>query len=280
RMSDAKSYADPQPLGEVMMGGTVGEVIESNSARFAVGDKVLAMGGWQLYATQNEKLLQKVDDTHIPLSAFLGPVGMPGVTAWYGLNMICAPKEGETVVVSSASGAVGSVVGQLAKAKGCFVVGIAGGADKCAHVVNDLGFDACIDYKAGNLRDSFKTALGTKRIDAYFDNVGGEILETVLGRMNAFGRLALCGMIAGYDGEPIPIKNPIALLVNRVRLQGFIVTDHMEHWPKAMAELGEVVASGTLKYHETIAQGLASAPEAFVGLLKGKNLGKQLVKLS
>ena len=279
RMNDAKSYIAPQPLGEVMGGGTVGEIVESHSSTLAVGDKVVGMGGWQLFANQHERAVQKVDDRHIPLSAYLGSVGMPGVTAWYGLNMICAPQPGETVVVSAASGAVGSVVGQLAKAKGCRAIGIAGGAEKCAYVRDELGFDACIDYKGGNLRSNLKEALEGRGIDSYFDNVGGDILNAVLERMNAFGRIAICGMIAGYDGQPIPITTPALLLVNRLKVQGFIVSEHMDQWPAALAELGQMVAAGKLKYRESVADGLASAPQAFMGLLKGKNFGKQLVKL-
>ncbi|MDB5834362.1 MAG: 2-alkenal reductase, partial [Caballeronia sp.] len=214
RMDDSKSYAASQPLNEVMIGGTVGEVVESKNPKFAIGDKVVGSYGWQEFGTSDGKGLRKVDDTHIPLSTYLGPVGMPGVTAWLGLNKIIEPKAGETVVVSAASGAVGSVVGQLAKAAGCRAVGIAGGADKCRYVTETLGFDACIDYKAGNLHDDLKAAL-PNGADGYFENVGGEILDAVLSRMNAFGRIALCGMIASYDGSPMPLKKPALLLTQR-----------------------------------------------------------------
>jgi hypothetical protein len=286
RMDDVKSYAEPQPLGAVMIGGTVGEVVFSNSPRFTVGDQVLGMGGWQEYAVVDADvrgaMLYKVDTTHIPLSAYLGAVGMPGVTAWYGLIKIIAPKAGETVVVSAASGAVGSVVGQLAKARGCRVVGVAGGADKCRYVVDELGFDACIDYKAHAEPKAFYKALKEatpQGIDGYFENVGGMILDAVLLRMNAFGRIALCGMIAGYDGEPLPVQNPLLILTNRLKIEGFIVTEHPEVWPDATKELGMLVASGKMKFRESVAQGIASAPEAFLGLLRGRNFGKQLVKL-
>ncbi len=285
RMSDSKSYADPQPLGTPMIGGTVGEVVESRNPRFQPGDKVVAMGGWQLYSVVDASVpgaLRKVDTTHIPLSAYLGAVGMPGVTAWYGLVRICEPKPGETVAVSAASGAVGSAVGQLAKARGCRVVGIAGGAEKCGYVVDELGFDACIDYKQHADSQSLSKALkeaAPKGIDGYFENVGGMVLDAVLSRMNAFGRIALCGMIAGYDGQPLPITEPRGLLTNRLKLQGFIVAEHMEDWPEALTELGGLVARGQLKYRESVADGLAAAPEAFLGLLKGRNFGKQLVKL-
>ncbi len=278
RMDDSKSYAASQPLNEVMIGGTVGEVVESNNPKFAIGDKVVGTYGWQEFGTSDGKGLRKVDDTHIPLSAYLGPVGMPGVTAWLGLNKIIEPKAGETVVVSAASGAVGSVVGQLAKAAGCRAVGIAGGADKCRYVTETLGFDACVDYKAGNLRDDLKAAL-PNGADGYFENVGGEILDAVLSRMNAFGRIALCGMIASYDGSPMPLKKPALLLTQRLKVQGFIVSESPEVWPEALTQLGGLVAQKKLQYRETIAQGLENAPEAFLGLLKGKNFGKQLVKL-
>lgn len=285
RMNDSKSYAQPQPLDSVMLGGTVGEVVASKHARFAVGDKVLGMGGWQEYSLVdgNERgALHKVDTTHIPLSAHLGAVGMPGVTGWYGLVKIINPKAGETVVVSAASGAVGGVVGQLAKARGCRVVGVAGGADKCRYVVDELGFDACIDYKAHPDMRSFYAALKEatpQGIDGYFENVGGMILDAVLLRMNAFGRIAMCGMIAGYNGEPTPMQNPALILINRLKVEGFIVSEHPEVWPDATKELGTMTATGQLKFRESVAQGMASAPEAFLGLLKGKNFGKQLVKL-
>jgi NADPH-dependent curcumin reductase len=285
RMNDAKSYAAPQPLNEVMIGGTVGEVVESKNEHFKPGDKVVGMGGWQEYLVVNASqrgVLQKVDTTHIPLSAYLGAVGMPGVTAWYGLVKIINPKAGETVVVSAASGAVGGAVGQLAKARGCRVVGIAGGPQKCAQVVEELGFDACIDYKAHSDLKSLSKALKEacpNGIDGYFENVGGMILDAVMLRTNAFARMAFCGMIAGYNGEPIPMAYPQLILSNRMKLEGFIVSEHMEVWPEALKELGTLVATGKFKYRETVAQDLANAPEAFLGLLKGKNFGKQLVKL-
>jgi NADPH-dependent curcumin reductase CurA len=278
RMEDTKSYAAPQALDTVMVGGTAGEVVASRNPKFAVGDKVVGMFGWQEYGRSNGAGLTKVDTTHVPLSAYLGPVGMPGVTAWVGLNRIIEPKAGETVVVSAASGAVGSVVGQLAKAKGCRVVGVAGGAEKCAAVVDEYGFDACVDYKAGQLDADLKAAT-PGGIDGYFENVGGPVLDAVLRRFNAFGRIAVCGLIAGYDGQPMPVQNFRSVLVNRLKLQGFIVSEFPDLWPGALQELGALVASGRLKYRETIAQGLASAPEAFMGLLKGRNFGKQLVKL-
>ena len=279
RMNEGRSYAAFQPLDETMVGGTVGEVVESRNAKFAIGDQVVAYLGWQEYGVSDGKGVYKADTTHLPLSAYLGAVGMPGVTAWYGLNRIIAPKGGETVVVTAASGAVGSVVGQLAKLAGCRAIGIAGGAEKCAYVVDELRFDGCIDYKRDDVAKALK-ALAPDGVDGYFENVGGEILNAVLPRMNAFGRIALCGLIAGYDGQPLPITNPNWFLISRLKLEGFIVTEHMEVWPAALKELGGLVARGKLRYRETIAQGLESAPAAFIGLLKGQNFGKQLVKLT
>lgn len=285
RMNDGKSYAQPQPLNAVMQGGTVGEVVASKSAAYQVGDKVVGMGGWQQYQladAQTQGVMRKVDATRVPLSAYLGAVGMPGVTAWVGLMTIIEPKAGETVVVSAASGAVGSIVGQLAKSVGCRAVGLAGGPDKCKAVVEEFGFDACIDYRLHPDLKSLSAALKEacpKGIDGYFENVGGLILDAVLLRANAFSRIAMCGMIAGYNGEPIPLQAPQLILVNRMKVQGFIVGEHMQHWPQALKELGMGVASGKLKYRETVAQGIEAAPEAFIGLLKGRNFGKQLVKL-
>ena len=286
RMNDAKSYAVPQAVGETMGGGTVGEVVESKNAKFAVGDKVVGMGGWQEYSVVDADLVgavRKVDTTHIPLSSYLGAVGMPGVTAWYGLVKIIEPKAGETMVVSAATGAVGSAFAALSKARGCRTVGIAGGPDKCKYAVDELGFDACIDYKlhkdAVSLSKALKEAC-PNGIDGHFENVGGMVLDAVLSRMNAFGRIAVCGMIAGYNGAPLPITYPALILINRLKLQGFIVSEHMEVWPEALKELGTLVATGKLTPRESIAQGIEAAPEAFLGLLKGKNFGKQLVKIS
>jgi NADPH-dependent curcumin reductase CurA len=285
RMNDAKSYAAPQPLDQVMLGGTVGEVVESKNDAFKPGDKVLGMGGWQEYAVvdaQQRGVLQKVDATHVPLSAYLGAAGMPGVTAWYGLRKIIEPKAGQTVLVSSASGAVGSVVGQLAKLSGCRAIGIAGGPDKCRYVTDELGFDACIDYKA--LRDlrSLSSALkeaAPSGVDGYFENVGGLLLDAAMLQLNAFGRIAVCGMIAGYNGEPVPMQYPQLILSARLTVRGFIVSEQMEAWPEALKELVPLVAAKKLKFRESIAEGLENAPKAFLGLLKGENFGKQLVKL-
>ncbi|QOF81539.1 NADP-dependent oxidoreductase [Variovorax sp. 38R] len=285
RMNDSKSYAQPQPVGQVFQGGTVGEVVESKHPKYAVGDKVVGFGGWQEYSVVDGSqpgALKKVDTTHVPLSHYLGAVGMPGVTAWYGLVKIIAPKAGETVVITAASGAVGSAFGALAKARGCRVVGIAGGPDKCKYVTDELGFDACIDYRQHPDVKTMSAALKEacpNGIDGYFENVGGYIFDAVLLRTNAFARVALCGMIAGYDGAPLPLANPALILINRLKIEGFIVSEHMEVWPEALTELGTLVGTGKLKPRESVAQGIEAAPEAFLGLLKGKNFGKQLVKL-
>jgi len=285
RMNESKSYAAPQPLGQVMQGGTVGEVVESLSPQFKTGDQVVGMGGWQQYSVVSvgqPGALRMVDTTHVPLSHYLGAVGMPGVTAWYGLNRIIAPKAGDTVVVSAATGAVGSAFAALAKARGCRTVGIAGGPDKCQYALEELGFDACIDYKrhqdAGSLSKALK-AVCPDGIEGHFENVGGMVLDAVLPLMNAFGRIALCGMIAGYDGKPVPLTYPALILMSRLKIQGFIVSEHPEIWPEALKELGTLVGTGKLKPRESVAQGLEAAPEAFLGLLKGKNFGKQVVRL-
>ncbi len=285
RMNAGKNYAQPQPLGEPMIGGTVGEVAESKNAKFKVGQTVQCMGGWQAYSLINADMpgaLKHVNAEKISMSHYLGAVGMPGVTAWYGLNKIIQAKPSATVTVSAASGAVGSAYGALAKARGFRVVGIAGGKAKCDYVVNELGFDACIDYKAHTDYISLSKALRDacpNGIDGHFENVGGMVLDAVMLRANDFSRIAVCGMIAGYNGEPLAMTNPTLILKSRMTIEGFIVSEHMEVWPEALAELAELIASGKFNPRQTIAQGLASAPEAFMGLLKGHNFGKQVVKL-
>lgn len=286
RMSKAKNYAAGQELNTVMQGGTVGEVVESKHADFKVGDTVICTGGWQLYyrtaPTMDSNHVRKIDVSRIPMSVYLGAAGMPGITAWYGLNKIIKPQSGETLVVSAASGAVGSVVGQLAKQKGCRVIGIAGGPEKCEYVVETLGFDDCIDYKAYPDAETLShelRQLAPNGVDAYYENVGGYIMDAVLDNLNAFARVAICGLIAGYDGRAIPISNPRAILVARASITGFIISDHMDIWPQALAELAEAVANGVLIFRESVSVGLESAPDAFIGLLQGHNFGKQLVKL-
>ena len=277
RMSEAKSYVPPAQLGEVMVGQTVGEVIESQDPRFKPGDKVLTQLGWQLYGVAKGSELTRIDVKRAPASYYLGILGMPGITAWFGLSEIGQPKAGDTVVVSAASGAVGSVVGQLAKIKGCRAVGIAGGKAKCDYVVQDLGFDACVDYKAGNLLEDLRRAC-PKGVDVDFENVGGEILDTLLRIMNRFSRIVVCGLIAEYN-EPYGYKALRSVLVNRIRMQGMIVFDWKDRYGEALEALVRYHAEGKLKYRESVVHGIDNAPKGLIALLKGENFGKQVVKL-
>jgi hypothetical protein len=280
RMNASKSYAAGVELDAVMVGGTVGEVMESRNPAFKAGDFVVGSFGWQQYGVSGDKDLRKVARRNFPLSLYLGTVGMPGVTAWIGLNKIGQPKAGETVVVSAASGAVGSVVGQLAKRQGCRVVGVAGGALKCAYTMEDLGFDGCVDYKAGHIAHDLEreTPAG---IDVYFENVGGDVLDAVIPRLNPFARIPLCGLISDYNSTtPRGITDMRQFLFKRVKLQGFICSDTMELWPEALKQLGDLAENGTLKYRETIVEGIENAPKAFIGLFKGENFGKLIVKLA
>jgi hypothetical protein len=277
RMSEAKSYAKGVDLDEVMVGQTVGEVLESRHPKLKLGDNVLTQLGWQLYGVTKEAM--KIDQSRAPLSYYLGLIGMPGMTAYFGLKELGQPKPGETVVVSAASGAVGSVVGQLAKLWGCRAVGIAGGKQKCDYVKDELGFDACLDYKSGDLREQVKQAC-PKGVDVYFDNVGGEIFDLALTRMNLFGRIVVCGTISDYNAtEPYRVKNLRAVLVNRLKLQGMIVFDWKDRYGEALKALGGYFAEGKLRYRESVVQGLENAPRGLIDLLNGKNFGKQLVKL-
>ena len=273
RISAAKSYVKGVDIGEVMVGQTVGEVMESKHPNLKKGDHVLTQLGWQLYGATKEAT--RIDGSRAPLSYYLGMLGMPGMTAYFGLKELGQPKPGETVLVSAASGAVGSVVGQLAKLWGCRAIGIAGGREKCDYVTRELGFDACIDYKSANLREELKD------VDVYFDNVGGEMLDILLARMKLFGRIVVCGMIADYNAtEPYRLKNLRAVLVNRLKLQGMIVFDWKERYGEALKALGGYYAAGKLKTRESIVEGLANAPQGLVSLLRGGNFGKQLVKLA
>ncbi len=280
RMNDQRSYAAKVELGQVMEGEVVGEVVESGNAKFRPGDTVAGRVGWQRYALSDGSNLRKVDPALVPVSAYLGVVGMPGVTAWIGLTDIGQPKAGETVVVSAASGAVGSVVGQLAKARDCRVVGVAGGAEKCSFVVQELGFDACIDHRSSDWQKALAAAT-PKGIDVYFENVGGPLLDAVLLRCNPFARIPLCGMVSQYNAvERYGVQNLMMAVGMRIRLQGFIVSDNMARWPEALKELAQGVREGKIKYRESVTEGLENAPRAFVGLLKGENFGKQLVKVA
>ncbi|MBV9635391.1 MAG: NADP-dependent oxidoreductase [Methylobacteriaceae bacterium] len=279
RMNAEKSYAPPQPVGEVMIGGTLGEVIAARRDGFEVGDLVVGMGGWQEYSLSDGKALRKIPQPGIAIEAWLGPVGMPGVTAWYGITRIIAPKPGETVVVSAATGAVGTVAGQLAKLAGARVIGVAGGPAKCRYAVEELGYDACIDHRAADFGARL-AEVADKGIDGVFENVGGEPLNRCMALINTFARIAICGLVAsGYDGSPTPLANVGPMLIARATMQGFIVSDHMDLWPQALDELAHHVAAGRIRWRETIAEGLEAAPGAFFDMLKGRNFGKQLVKL-
>jgi len=280
RMNDAKSYVPPVQIGEVMVGQTVGEVLESQDPAFKPGDKVLSPLGWQLYGSAKAKLLRKIDIARAPATYYLGVLGMPGMTAWFGLSEIGKPKAGETLVVSAASGAVGSVVGQLAKIVGCRAVGIAGGKAKCDYVAGELGFDACIDYKAGDVAERLREAC-PNGVDVHFENVGGALLDTMLTVMNRFSRIVICGFVAEYNAtEPYGYKRLRSILVNRIRMQGMLVFDWEERYGEAIEALAKHLAAGKLKYRESIVEGLDNAPKGLIGLLKGENFGKQLVKLA
>jgi NADPH-dependent curcumin reductase len=280
-MNDAKSYVAPVKLGEVMRAGAAGIVETSNNPAFAVGDAVQGAFGVQQYAVSNGERVIKVDTRQAPLERWVGGLGMPGWTAYFGLLDVGQPKTGETVVVSAASGAVGSVVGQIAKIKGCRVVGIAGGSEKCRYVIQELGFDACVDYKAGHLAQELKAAC-PKGIDVNFENVGGEILDTVLSQMNVFGRIALCGLISGYNATEVPAgpKNIRAVLTQRLKMQGLIVFDWADRVPEAIAQLGQWHKEGRLKIREDVREGGVDAfPEVLNLLYTGGNFGKLVLKV-
>ncbi|MEO5766006.1 MAG: NADP-dependent oxidoreductase [Casimicrobiaceae bacterium] len=280
RMSDAKSYVPPAKLDEPMTGQTVGTVVASRDPRFAAGERVLTPLGWQSHGVASAGDLTKIDARHVPASYYLGVLGMPGMTAWFGLHEIGRPKPGETVLVSAASGAVGSVVGQLAKIRGCRAVGIAGGKAKCDYVVNELGFDACVDHRGGRLLDDLRAAC-PEGVDVDFENVGGAVLDTALAVMNRHSRVVVCGLIAEYNAtEPYGYRRMRSVLVNRIRMQGMIVFDWKDRYGEALQALSALVAEGRLKYRESIVEGLDNAPRALVGLLRGDNFGKQLVRIA
>jgi NADPH-dependent curcumin reductase CurA len=280
RMSAAKSYAKPVEVGTVMVGGTVGEIVASRNQKFAVGDIVLGSGGWQDYAVSNGVGLRKLDPAVAPVSTALGVLGMPGMTAYFGLLEVGQPKPGETVVVAAASGAVGSVVGQIAKIRGCRAVGIAGGADKCRFVMDTLGFDACVDHRAPNFHTALAAACPAG-IDVYFENVGGVVQQTVWPLLNNFARVPVCGLIARYNlATPMPGPDMFTVLRKRLTLRGFIVSDFAARQAEFLRDAGEWVRSGRIKYREDIVDGLGNAPTAFLGLLQGKNFGKLLVRVA
>jgi NADPH-dependent curcumin reductase CurA len=280
RMSAAKSYAKPAEVGSPMVGGTVGEIVTSRHPKFSAGDIVVGAGGWQEYALSSGAGLRKLDPSSAPISTALGVLGMPGMTAYVGLTEIGRPKPGETVVVAAASGAVGSVVGQIARIIGCRAVGIAGGADKCRYVVDTLGFDACVDHRGADFRDALAAACPAG-IDVYFENVGGAVQQTVWPLLNDFARIPVCGLIAQYNlTTPMPGPDMFTVLRKRLTLRGFIVSDFAAKQGDFLREAGEWVRGGRLKYREDIVDGLENAPAAFLGMLQGKNFGKTLVRVA
>ncbi len=284
RMSAAKSYAEPVAIGEVMVGGTVCEVAASRHAKFKAGDTVLAYTGWQGYALSDGAGLRKLDPAEAPASTALGVLGMPGMTAYTGLLNVGKPKPGETVVVAAATGPVGSLVAQIAKIKGCRVVGIAGGSEKCRYLVEELGLDAGLDHRTGGLGDRLAKAC-PKGIDVYFENVGGGVWDAVFPLLNMFARVPVCGVVAHYsDRELPPGPDRMSLLLRnvlfkRLTLRGFIVSDFGDHAAAFRREVGGWLREGRIKYREDVVEGLEKAPEAFIGLLKGRNFGKLLVKV-
>lgn len=285
RMNAGPSYAPALQIGDVMVGGAVGRVVASRNPGFAEGDIVEGRTGWQDYALSDGRDLRKVDPSLGPISTANGVLGMPGVTAYTGLLNIGQPKAGETVVVAAASGAVGAVVGQIAKIKGARAVGVAGGAEKCRFVVDELGFDACIDHRAPDLEERLKEACPSG-IDVYFENVGGRVFNAVLPLLNTFARVPVCGLIAHYNDTEAPAgpdRLPMYMrmaLTNRITTRGFIVWDYADQYGEALADLSRWIAEGRLKYREDIVDGLERAPEAFRGLLRGENFGKLSIRVS
>jgi hypothetical protein len=280
RMNEGRSYVKPVELGQVMVGGTVSEVVESKHPAFAAGDFVVGWEGWQAFSVSTGALMRKLDPRVAPISTALGVLGMPGMTAYVGLLDIGRPKPGETVVVSAASGAVGSVVGQIAKSKGCRAVGVAGSADKCDYVVKELGFDACVNYRTQDVFAALKDAC-PQGIDVYFDNVGGAVLAAVLRLLNQNARIPLCGLVSQYNAtEPPPGPNLAPILVNRALIKGFIVSDHIDRLEAFLGDGAAWVREGRIRYREDIVEGLEAAPRGLIGLLEGKNFGKLLVRVS
>ena len=291
RMDDGKSYAASQPLGGTMQGGSVGEVMESNADGWAAGDIAFGPFGWTTHATADARQCRKVDPNAASISTSLGVLGMPGFTGWYALKEFGRPEAGETLVVAAATGPVGSMVGQLAKSLGLRAVGIAGGAAKCALAVDTFGFDTCLDHRAYPDAASLRRALGQAcpdGVDIYFENVGGKVLEAVMPLMNAHGRVPVCGMISWYNagglgaGAEATMSVPAlwrGILVNHLSVNGFIISNHWDAFPAFLADVTPKLASGEIKAVEDIAEGLENAPDAFIGLLEGRNVGKQIVKV-
>jgi NADPH-dependent curcumin reductase len=279
RMDPLRSYAPPLAVGELMPGGTVGEVIESREDSLPKGTLVASMLGWQTHGVVNKTTARVLDPKLGSPATALGALGMTGVTAHYGLLALAKPRNGETVVVTAASGAVGGIVGQIAKLKGCRVVGIAGGPEKCRYVVQELGFDACVDYKAADFEQQLAAAT-PHYVDVLFENVGGPVLDAVLQRIADHARIALCGNISQYNAkEPYGVKGLRQLLMHRVTTYAFVIADHRDYWPTALADLSQWLKEGKLKFREDIAEGLENAPQAFIRMLTGSNFGKTLVKV-
>jgi NADPH-dependent curcumin reductase CurA len=282
RMNDAKSYAAPVPIGGVMVGGVVGQVIESKNSKFKIGDIVQGEFGWQEYALSNGQGVRKIDPSIAPISTAIGILGMPGLTAYFGLLDIGQPKPGETVVVSGAAGAVGMAVGQIAKIKGCRVIGIAGSDEKVKYIVDELGFDGAFNYKTTKNYVEKLKELCPNGIDVYFDNVGGPITDAVIPLLNVKARLAICGQISQYNVEK-PEQGPRwlwALIVKQARVEGFLVFQFFDRFTAAAAEMAGWIKEGKLKYREDIVEGFDNLPQAFIGMLQGDNLGKRLVKVA
>ena len=284
-MNEGKSYIPPVGIGEVMRAGGIGRVVASKSPKFAVGDFVSGSTGVQEYwtgaADDKTAAFYKVDPKAAPLPKYLNALGMPGMTAYFGLLEVGQPKAGETVVVSGAAGAVGQTVGQVAKQRGCRVVGIAGGRDKCDFVVNELGFDACIDYKGGSVKDGLKQHC-PKGVDVYFDNVGGDILDAVLTRINRHARIVICGAISQYNNTT-PVKGPanyLSLLVNRARMEGIVVFDWADRYPEGAAQMAQWMKEGNFKTREDIVDGLENFPQTLLMLFEGRNFGKLILKVA
>lgn len=281
RMTELRSYVPPFNLDQPLTGGSVGEVVESRNPKFAKGDIVMGLLNWATHTVHDGKGLRKLDAGGVPLSAYLGVLGMPSFTAWYGMKHICKPKAGETVFVSAATGAVGQVAGQLAKLAGARAVGCAGDEDKCVWAVREAGYDACFNHRTERDYGAVLDKLCPKGIDADFENVGGKLFHAVFERLNNFGRVAFCGAISEYqDTEPMagPPKM-FSIVQKRLTLQGFIVSDHVALMGEFVNEVGGLLRDGRLKSRETLIDGLAKAPEAFMGLLKGQNFGKLVVKV-
>ena len=284
RMNDSKSYAAPAKIGEPMTGETAGIVVESNSDLFSVGDKVCAHKGWQTYIKTKDAdpALLKVPETNIGLSSFLGTLGMPGRTAYFGLNRVGKPKTGETLVVSAASGAVGTVVGQLGKIYGCKVIGIAGGPEKCAYVKDVLEFDDCVDYKGGNLNQDLKDVC-PDGIDIYFENVGGDVTRAIAPLLNKGARVPICGFISKYnEGDMLTVETPfhvLGALKDKPEHRFFVVTEWMDEWEDATKEILDLVSKDKMRYRETVTKGFENAPQALRDVLTGKNFGKQIIEI-